>query len=231
MKTSLTSRMISQLLPMKLCVACHQHTENALCDVCIADLPFINMDVLKGNMLNEPSTAQSLECKFIDQLYVATEYIHPVKRLISEYKFSGKLAIEQSFSQIFHIHQRWMQRYINAQRIIPIPLSNKRLSSRLFNQAYEISKALSRLIDAPIDPVLIKHKETPQQASLDAPSRKKNMNNVFSQKRPLGSHRVVVVDDVITTGATANHACQVLKSLNPDMHITVFALAISRPHR
>lgn len=87
--------------------------------------------------------------------------------------------------------------------IVPVPLSIKRLRERGFNQSLLIARVISKEIGVPLlMDVLFKRRETPPQISLSAKERLVNLRNAFEVKGDLKGLRLLLVDDVITTGAT-----------------------------
>ena len=96
--------------------------------------------------------------------------------------------------------------------IIPIPLHRKRYGQRGFNQSIEIARHLSRQLGIPLDlNSCIRHKDTKHQIALPAKQRRKNIKNAFSVIKPIGYQHIAIVDDVMTTGATAEALALTLK--------------------
>jgi ComF family protein len=103
----------------------------------------------------------------------------------------------------------------DADVIVPVPLYRSRLWSRRFNQSAMLARAVSRLSGVPVDNFLLARvKRTPSQVGLSPAQRRRNVAGAFRVLRPraeLAGKHVVVVDDVITTGATADACARVLK--------------------
>jgi ComF family protein len=123
-----------------------------------------------------------------------------------------------------------------ADLIVPVPLHRFRLWQRRFNQAAYLARAIAGLSERPVDcGLLTRVKRTRQQVGLTADARHKNVRRAFEidpEKRHLvDGKRVVLVDDVRTTGATLASASQVLRDSGA-IHICVltFALVVG-PHR
>lgn len=99
-----------------------------------------------------------------------------------------------------------------AECIIPIPLHPKRYRQRGFNQSIEIARHLSNQLAIPLDlNSCVRQKDTPHQTGLPAKQRRKNIKNAFSVIKPLHYQHIAIVDDVMTTGATAEALAQALK--------------------
>jgi ComF family protein len=89
--------------------------------------------------------------------------------------------------------------------IVPIPLHRNRYRQRGFNQSIEIARHLSTRLQIPLDiDTCIRLRDTNQQTSLSAELRRKNMRQAFGITKPPGYKHVALVDDVLTTGATAS---------------------------
>jgi ComF family protein len=95
--------------------------------------------------------------------------------------------------------------------IIPVPLSIKGLRERGFNQSLLIARVISKEIKVPLlMDILIKKKETPPQIGLSAKERLLNLKNAFEVKGNVDGLRLLLVDDVMTTGATVTECSKVL---------------------
>jgi ComF family protein len=95
--------------------------------------------------------------------------------------------------------------------VVPVPLHRKRLAERGYNQALEIARSLPEN-GYRLDPDCCqRHKPTSAQSDLPASARKGNVRNAFSVSRRLEGRRVLLIDDVMTTGATLNELARTLK--------------------
>ena len=137
------------------------------------------------------------------------EYGFPVDRLLQRFKFSGDLAVGRWLAL------RLADRAGQAPRpsfVVPMPLSRERLKMRGFNQAGEIARVVARSIGAPLDlGALERTRDTSAQSGLSRRARRANLRGAFRCPRGLAGKDVALVDDVITTGATANEAARALK--------------------
>lgn len=116
-----------------------------------------------------------------------------------------------------------------ADIIIPVPLYLKKLREREFNQTALIGRRLSRKFNIPmITDCLIKIRETAPQTSLKRDERLKNVKKAFSALKNLDGQDVLLLDDVITTGATVKECSTVLVKAGAKS-VTVLALAHSTP--
>jgi ComF family protein len=123
-----------------------------------------------------------------------------------------------------------------VQAIVPMPLHRRRLWSRRFNQSGLLAQHLSRASGVSFRPeLLVRSKATRQQVGLDFEARRKNVRRAFSVpedvKSQLNGLNVLLVDDVMTTGATAAAATTAMKAAGAArVYIAVFAL-VDAPKR
>lgn len=95
--------------------------------------------------------------------------------------------------------------------IVPVPLNVKRLRERGFNQSLLIARVISKKIRVPLlMDILLKKKETPPQVGLSAKERLLNLKNAFDVKGDVNGLRLLLVDDVMTTGATVTECSKTL---------------------
>ncbi|MFL6550839.1 MAG: ComF family protein [Povalibacter sp.] len=96
--------------------------------------------------------------------------------------------------------------------IVPVPLADQRFRTRGYNQALEIGQRLERRLGIPmITDAATRTRETSEQAGLDQKARRRNIRGAFAIARKLTAANIAIVDDVITTGSTANELARVLK--------------------
>lgn len=127
--------------------------------------------------------------------------------------------------------EHWLQTRTDDIILISLPLGKKRLKERGYNQVSEILRAVPRHKNVTIrEGVLLRTKETPTQTNLNKFERQLNLKDAFSctlTKVPeLEGHTIVLVDDVVTTGATLDAARTTLMShLSPTTKVICLALA------
>lgn len=109
--------------------------------------------------------------------------------------------------------------------MVPVPLHYTRLVERGFNPAGLLARELCKRVGAQFAPALLTRlRATPQQSRLPALERRDNVRGAFDAHPAARGRRVVLLDDVVTTGATAHACCQALYAAGV-VHVTVLALA------
>jgi ComF family protein len=111
--------------------------------------------------------------------------------------------------------------------IIPMPVTERRLKERGFNQSFIIGEEISKITGKPLyHSILCKTRDTMDQYSLHRDERKKNIRGAFTAKNrhEIKAKRVLLVDDLFTTGYTAKEAAGVLSKAGAE-HTLFFALA------
>jgi ComF family protein len=137
------------------------------------------------------------------------DYRYPVDRLVRRFKYAGDLAVGSWLAQRLAERAEPMPR---PDVLVAPPLATARLRERGFNQAIEIARVVGRRLRVPVDAHAIeRRRDTPPQARLDRRARQANLRGVFECVRDLKGSHVAIVDDVLTTGATADALARVLK--------------------
>lgn len=170
----------------------------------------------------------------LDATLVAVPYAYPWSELITRYKFGERPGWAPFFAELLLRVPDVQQAFGSMQAgdlILPMPLSGQRLQSRGFNQAWELACALARQSNSAAKAdacLLLRVKHTRPQTELQRDARLANVRGAF-QVDPLrvpvlAGRRVMLVDDVITSGASLFTAAQVLWAAGA-AHVTGLAIA------
>jgi len=149
-------------------------------------------------------------------------YEEPLKEVIHRFKYQGKTACLRSFARFAEN----LPKVAEADWIVPVPLHPSRLRERGFNQALLLAHAFFPK-DRRITPdLLIRSRPTEPQTCFNGAARRTNLKNAFVVKAPhrLTGKKILLVDDVFTTGTTVNECARVLKKAGAD-EVMVLTLA------
>ncbi len=219
------ARAAADLVFPPACLCCRQstRTEGALCSACWAQVRFIERPFC--NRLGTPFAADYGSDEMLSPEAVSNPPVFtraravahfddgPVRQLVHRLKYYDRMELAKPLGN-------WMARagrelLEEAELLVPVPLHRARLTARRFNQASVLAQAVSARSGVPADPfVLARVKPTPPQVGLSRSQRALNLQGAFQIAEGMGTRvegRVVVlIDDVMTSGATANAAARAL---------------------
>lgn len=159
----------------------------------------------------------------------ALEFNQPVQRLVHLLKYRDRRSVGRYLGQWVGkvvVTEGW---FSHIDSIVPVPLHAARLRERGYNQAEVIAQGLSAFTGLRVDPAaVIRRKMTKSQTRLTIEERRRNVNEVFGVPagRNLSGARIVLVDDVFTTGATLDSCARALVETGGAE--TVYALTVAR---
>ncbi len=207
----------NRLLPPH-CVLCAAMTDRhlALCHPCHAELPALGHACQRCALpLADNHSTLCADCVQTPPVFERTIALWPyqgiIKRLISDFKYRRRFYIGRLLGQL--LSQQVMQAYPAEQRpdvIIATPMHWLRRVRRGFNQSELLAQQLTRATNLPLSKGVNRRRGQRQQA-LTAAARKKNMQAIFYSRSCFDGLSVAIVDDVVTTGATANALSRVLR--------------------
>ncbi|HSH89485.1 MAG TPA: ComF family protein, partial [Ramlibacter sp.] len=162
----------------------------------------------------------------VDATYTAVSYDYPWSTLVAQYKFNGQAGWAQAFATLMR-SAPWVEPALDAAGLVlPMPLSSERLAERGFNQALALARCLAPAkTDAQL---LLRVRHSPAQVTLDRRQRLANVKGAFAieplRALEVKGKAVVLVDDVMTSGASIFTAARVLRQAGA-AHITALVLA------
>ncbi|MFT4178724.1 MAG: ComF family protein [Thermomonas sp.] len=184
-----------------------------LCNACHADLPWLD-NACERCALPLPHAGTCGACLQhsppLDAVHAAFDYAFPLDRLLPRLKFHRDFAAGRVLAQCM------AERFATLPRpdaLVPVPLHRMRLRQRGYDQTLELAKLLARALALPLRAKLLhRQKSTRAQSRLDANARRRNLRGAFrvDAASTLPAH-VVLLDDVMTTGATLHAAAIALR--------------------
>lgn len=131
------------------------------------------------------------------------EYGHPLDHLVRALKYRGQLAAGRVLGSLLGNRVDALGLARDADVLMPVPLHRSRHATRGFNQSAEIARWVSRRAGPPVDPRLAERtRATLPQVGLRLPDREANLRGAFLATAGVSGRRVVIIDDVTTTGST-----------------------------
>lgn len=142
-------------------------------------------------------------------------YDFPIDSLVTRFKHQGQWPLGRLLAELLgqYLQHRFDDGLPRPDYLLPVPMARKRLRQRGYNQATMLAKWLGSQLQLPvIDHLLQRIRETPPQQGLDAKARKRNLREAFAlaDEDTLKGCHVALIDDVLTTGSTADAIAQLL---------------------
>lgn len=220
------------LLP-NTCLWCQlpvQQAEAQLCDYCNAALPRLSPALPPQNALLLPAVARGLKSRNFDALFSLSWYQTPWSHWITHWKFQQDLACGVLLCQQLKDATLGYQAPAGA-AICYVPMSHNRYKERGFNQAEALARALATSLQLPLLSVFASKAGVKHQVGLSRAQRRANLRRQFSlqTQHQLPAH-MLLVDDVITTGATVNQLSLLLKK-HGVRTVDVWTLAVTSAKR
>ncbi len=173
--------------------------------------------------------------KTIDGSFASTLYKGIIRKLLFRFKYKPyvsdvKTILGDLFYESLIQHEGFSQILENKPVLVPIPLHFSKLKSRGYNHAQILADELSKRLNLKSMNILTRVKKTKTQFGLKRKERKENVSGAFALRTdsgvaPLPRMTVILVDDILTTGATMQEAARVLKEHGVSK---VYALAFAR---
>ncbi len=146
----------------------------------------------------------------LKQIRAAVLFTHPASKLIHTLKYNGAFALAKPLAQM--MAAAWGAWQVPVDLVLPIPLHASRERERGYNQSALLARAFCQKVGLPCaEEVLQRTRFTTPQVGLSATERLENVQDAFATKGALQGKRVLLIDDVCTTGATMAAAALALQ--------------------
>jgi ComF family protein len=200
-----------------LCYICESYLESGqkiICKTCWKNIP-----TFKGPL------DKSLSKRSFDNLFILFEFEITIRILIHLLKYKRHLTLASYFAR--EAVKRFNLSHLSYDQIIPVPLFKTRRRERGYNQSEEIAHRLADLIHVPVKSAhLLRIRSTSTQTRMSREEREQNVSGAFKCDVNLKKHRILLIDDVITTGSTTEACLNILKTAGAQ---TVDVLVIAHP--
>ncbi|MEE9431585.1 MAG: ComF family protein [Melioribacteraceae bacterium] len=211
MHPSITS-LLDFFLP-RFCASCNNNlllNEKTVCNKCISKLEIVNHDIIEFEF--ERKFRREEIIKEFSSLFMFKSDSE-IQNIVHSFKYQQQYQIGNFLGEQIIQHLSKKVSSWNADLIIPIPLHNLRKAKRGFNQAETIAKFIGKNIDLTVKADIIKrNRHTQTQTTLTLDERKENIGGAFSlrKKNIIKDKNIILIDDVITTGATITECGKLL---------------------
>lgn len=187
--------------------------EFALCVACEDKLPWLPPVCLRCAL---PENKHANGCICVrrappyERLQALFDYAWPVQQFIAKWKYGGQLEFAKLFA---HFMVERLTLYTPVDCIIPVPLHVERLEKRGFNQSIELANFIAAHFELPLDRrSCTRVRNTLSQSQLSAKRREGNISaQTFHVRRDFKAKHVLIIEDIVTTGATVAALCRALK--------------------
>ena len=199
------------------CILCENKLESnrkIVCPTCFDQLPPLPEEFI--NVL-----IKEIDQPCFDTLHIKFQFADQFQKLIYSFKYQRTLTLAKYFAEaIAPILNK-----SGFDLITSIPLNPIKEKERGYNQSALIANELGQLLEIPVDNLLIKRiKNTPSQTKFNREQRIKNVMDAFDCEADLSDQKIILIDDIITTGSTMNACAHVLKR-QAATNVTAVALA------
>jgi ComF family protein len=220
---------ISAQVPSR-CVVCHAWPAQTVCEACVQSFaqPVARCSTCA---LSVPSGVHQCGACLtnappVERALAAVAYDYPWSALIGQFKFQQDPGLARTFAQMMR-SAPWFEPALEAaDYVIPMPLSMQRLKSRGYNQSLVLALELESRKTIPH--LLLRIKDTPPQSTLHRDERLESVKNAFAvdplRTAQLQGKKVVLLDDVMTSGASMHSAARALRQAGA-AHITAMVFA------
>ena len=142
------------------------------------------------------------------KVYAVGLYEQSLRHAIHQFKFNGKVGLDRPLGKLL---EQAIDADLHIDLLVPVPLQRKRLRQRSYNQALLLAREVARIRKMTVaNDLLVKIRETESQQGLSAKERVKNLQGSFKLQKNLSGQKVLLIDDVMTTGATVAACSRVL---------------------
>ena len=217
------------------CLLCDEgtHSRRSICEACETELPWLidqceccALPMPMSDMLCGPCSQGG---PAFNQVIAPWLYDFPIDALVTRFKHQGKWPLGRLLAELLSqtLHYRFDEGLERPDLMIPVPLAHKRLRQRGYNQAAMLANWLGQHLQLPVEEHLVRRvKNTPAQQGLNAKARKSNLRDAFVLTDPatLLNRHVALIDDVMTTGSTADTLARLLMS-GGARKVSVYCLA------
>lgn len=225
-KVSIISDFINLCYP-KLCAACQNtlgKNEVAICTACIIHLPKTNYHLDIENPLNKIFWGR-VPIEMVAAYYFFNKG-NKVQKLLHELKYKGNKNVGEKIGVLYGYELLNSYPFKSIDYIIPVPLHPKKLKKRGYNQSEWFANGLSQSMNIPVfTNILYRNTDSATQTKKSRFNRWENVAEIFGVNTPelINNKHILLVDDVVTTGATIEACAKILKEHHAKVSVVSIA--------
>lgn len=222
-------RSLSSLIYGDGCIICGDHTQkgmHSICTKCRLEIPLTDFYSEEDNPVKERFDG------FVAVEHASAMFFYVTNSrwqgLVHRFKYSGKWQIAYSMGRWYGSLLKESGLYADIDVIVPVPLHPIKILKRGYNQSRYIAEGMAKEMGVKVDARSVRRlRNNPSQARNTATARWANVESLFGVRRTeaLRAKHILVVDDVLTTGATITSCIQAIKAALPDCRVSVAALS------
>lgn len=222
-------RSLSSLIYGDGCIICGDHTQkgmHSICTKCRLEIPLTDFYSEEDNPVKERFDG------FVAVEHASAMFFYVTNSrwqgLVHRFKYSGKWQIAYSMGRWYGSLLKESGLYADIDVIVPVPLHPIKILKRGYNQSRYIAEGMAKEMGVKVDARSVRRlRNNPSQARNTATARWANVESLFGVRRTeaLRTKHILVVDDVLTTGATITSCIQAIKAELPDCRVSVAALS------
>ena len=204
------SKILNLIYP-QICGMCGKINKNSLCKKCEIELK----KQAENQIINN---GEEIQDKYFNELMYIFKYEGQIRKLILDYKFNEKSYLYLTFVNFLLKNKKIFENIKNYDTIIPVPISKKRKKTRGYNQSLLIARKIAEQTDLELmNNCLVKTKNIKEQSKLNKEDRIQNIQGVYElkSKQLIENKKIILIDDIYTTGSTVNECSKILKQGNP----------------
>ncbi len=222
-------KLLLDLLYPRRCPICQQIVMpkgEYICRTCFEELPFVREPRCRqcGKPLGDMEKEYCYDCEkrafHYEYGYGLWIYNEKMKRSLSAFKYQGKREYAEFYGEQLLLHYGdWIQS-VGIQVVVPVPVHIRKLKTRGYNQAALVAEIVAKELHLPLEEVLMRCINTKPQKSLDNRERIYNLQHAFclntSNNFSVEGKKVLLIDDIYTTGSTIEVCTNVLLQAGAD---------------
>ncbi len=220
-------RSLINLLVPRVCPVCGcrmADSERLLCTRCLLQLPFLRLQDFSDNPVARLFWSRlPLERAYSHVRYNRMALTHP---LLMPLKYGFRPDIGFRAGRMLAQHLRPQGFFTGIDAIVPVPLHWLRRLRRGYNQSYRLACGVASVTGLPVEATLVQRtKYNATQTGKSARQRNENVRQEMFRSRPTSCRHLLLVDDVVTTGATLSAVAESILLVNPHVRISILTLA------